>query len=157
MGRVEAPPPPPSLLISVSFSPSFCLFRSPLSLIVRQTACKCSNPEKSPGAVLIGCAPRHSSQSIKARWAPVNSFSLLLPLLWYRHIDSNFTLNPSNSVCSLRSFSLLFSRGPESPAAAAQRLLSFPDLLLQACATLSFLSFSSSEVLAPPHRPCLSS
>lgn len=47
--------------------PSFCLFRSPLSLIRRQTACKCSNPEKSVGAALIGCALRHSSQSIKAR------------------------------------------------------------------------------------------
>lgn len=62
-------------------SSSFCFFSPPLflflslslsspsvvSLIGRQTACKCSNPEKSPGALVIGCALQHCSQSIKAR------------------------------------------------------------------------------------------
>lgn len=89
------------------FFPPLCLFLSfPLSspcvvsLIGRQTACKCSNPDKSPGALVIGCALQHCSQSIKARWAPVNSFSLLLLWLWYCHIDSNFALNPSTTVLS---------------------------------------------------------
>lgn len=50
------------LFLSLSLS-SRCV----VSLIGRQTACKCSNPEKSPGALVIGCALQHSSQSIKAR------------------------------------------------------------------------------------------
>lgn len=110
---------PPHLF--VFFSLSLSLF-SPrvVSLIGRQTACKCSNPEKSPGALVIGCALQHSSQSIKARWAPVNSFSLLLLWLWYCHIDSNFALNPSTTVLSLslclfHSFSLHFSFHFQSP------------------------------------------
>lgn len=89
---------PPLLLLFLSLSLcSPCI----VSLIGRQTACKCSNPEKSPGALVIGCALQHCSQSIKARWAPVNSFSLLLLWLWYCHIDSNFALNPSTAVLSL--------------------------------------------------------
>lgn len=87
-------------LLSLSLSVSFTLLSLCRSLIGRQTACKCSNPEKSPGALVIGCAMQHSSQSVKARWAPVNSFSLLLLWLWYCHIDSNFALNPS-TMCSL--------------------------------------------------------
>lgn len=103
---------PSSPLISLFFSLFLFLslsLSSPcvVSLIGRQTACKCSNPEKSPGALVIGCALQHCSQSIKARWAPVNSFSLLLLWLWYCHIDSNFALNPSTTVLSLsRSLSL---------------------------------------------------
>lgn len=55
-------PPPFFLFLSLSLS-SPCI----VSLIGRQTACKCSNPEKSPGALVIGCALQHCSQSIKAR------------------------------------------------------------------------------------------
>lgn len=88
----------PPLSLSVSFT---LLSLSVVCLIGQQTACKCSNPEKSPGALVIGCALQHCSQSIKARWAPVNSFSLLLLWLWYCHIDSNFALNPSTAVLSL--------------------------------------------------------
>lgn len=105
----------PPLFLSLSLS-SRCV----VSLIGRQTACKCSNLEKSPGALVIGCALQHSSQSIKARWAPVNSFSLLLLWLWYRHIDSNFALNPSTTVlllplCLFHSSSLHFSFHFQSP------------------------------------------
>lgn len=110
---------PPHLFVFFSLSLSLS---SPwvVSLIGQQTACKCSNPEKSPGALVIGCALQHSSQSIKARWAPVNSFSLLLLWLWYCHIDSNFALNPSTTVLSLslclfHSFSLHFSFHFQSP------------------------------------------
>lgn len=107
--------PPSFFLCFFYFSVFFCLCI--VSLIGRQTACKCSNPEKSPGAVLIGCALQHCSQSIRARWAPVNSFSLLLLWLWYCHIDSSIDLNPSATVLSLSlSFSvfiLSFSKPPE--------------------------------------------
>lgn len=103
---------PPCLLIPLFFPP-ISLFvshslTSPcvVSLIRLQTACKCSNPEKSPGAPVIGCVLQHSSQSIKARWAPVNSFSLLLPWLWYSHIDFRFALNPSTAVLLSFTFSL---------------------------------------------------
>lgn len=108
-------PPPFFLFLSLSLS-SPCI----VSLIGRQTACKCSNPEKSPGALVIGCALQHCSQSIKARWAPVNSFSLLLLWLWYRHTDSNFALNPSTAVlsfslCLFHVFSLNFYLHFQSP------------------------------------------
>lgn len=92
---------PPSLLIFLCFF-FFSLFLSVslsspsiFTLIGPQTACKCSNPKNSPGALVIGCALQHWSQSIKARWAPVNSFSLQLLCLWSCHMDSNFALNPS--------------------------------------------------------------
>lgn len=131
-----------------------------VSLIGRQTACKCSNPEKSPGALVIGCAMQHSSQSIKARWAPVNSFSLLLLWLWYCHIDSNFALNPSTTVLSSFSLSLSLSLSlhfsfffkPQIPSLYCYSKLF---LSLRACVTppifffLEFLLLSHLEPLLP--------
>lgn len=135
-------PPPFFLFLSLSLS-SPCI----VSLIGRQTACKCSNPEKSPGALVIGCALQHCSQSIKARWAPVNSFSLLLLWLWYRHTDSNFALNPSTAVlsfslCLFHVFSLNFYLHFQSP-----RLPPPPTLL-----ALKDISYNShSRLVLSPH------
>lgn len=113
---------------------SLCLFHSPLacvvSLIGRQTACKCSNPEKSRGALVIGCAPRHSSQSIKARWAPVNSFSPPLPWLWYCHTDSNFALNPPTADSPLSLCVLSFPKPPPPPPPDSPPT---PNLSLRCC------------------------
>ncbi|CAB1433100.1 unnamed protein product, partial [Pleuronectes platessa] len=76
----------------------------------RQTACKCSNPEKSPGALVIGCALRHCSQSITARvneglW-PITAeieqeagFSLDSP--WLSHLGLNSTL-PLMALMSMK-------------------------------------------------------
>lgn len=162
---------PHSLFISLFFS--LCLFLSfPLSspcvvsLIGRQTACKCSNPDKSPGALVIGCALQHYSQSIKARWAPVNSFSLLLLWLWYCHIDSNFALNPSTTVlsifCLFHALSLHFFfyfQNPQTPSLYCHSktfLITLTSGLCYFLFSLFFLEFLLLSYLGPfsPHSPC---
>lgn len=129
-----------SLFLSLSLSsPSI------VSLIGRQTACKCSNPEKSLGALVIGCALQHCSQSIKARWAPVNSFSLLLLWLWYCHIDSNFALNPSTTAPSspLSTFPFIFKAPSSLTLLPLKDVFTSPTLCLPLLALPLFFSCNS--------------
>lgn len=159
----------PHLFVFFSLSLSLSSPRV-VSLIGQQTACKCSNPEKSPGALVIGCALQHSSQSIKARWAPVNSFSLLLLWLWYCHIDSNFALNPSNTASLfhfvsftlfLYTFPFIF-KAPESltllPQNPSLKRHFLTTLTLGLCYFLFsfFLVILLWSILEPllPHSPC---